>query len=150
MTAGADYMAALDAWRGKVNGGLKALARQSVLDLAQNVVLDTPVDTGFLRGGWQPTIGGIPAPQGDGEHPLDPGGGIAVANIGLKAAELEPGELFVMANFTVYALRLEYGFVGEDSLGRYYNQAGRYFVTNNVAMWDKIVAYRANIIWGGK
>ena len=53
---------------------------------------------------------------------------------------LKLGEVFMMRNNAVYAMRIEYGFVGTDSLGRHYNQQGRYFVTQNVAAWPTIVA----------
>lgn len=39
----------------------------------------------------------------------------------------------------VYAPRQEYGFVGEDSLGRNYNQSGAYFVARAVEMWLDLV-----------
>jgi hypothetical protein len=47
--------------------------------------------------------------------------------------------MFWMLNATVYAKRLEYGFVGTDSLGRYYNQPGRFFVTDTCKRWPQIV-----------
>ena len=145
---GAMYMAALDAWREKANGGMVALARQSIYDICVNVVLDTPVDTGFLRGGWQPNIGGILDALGKGSQGFDKGGAMATAAVGLKMVDLEVGDTFYMTNRTAYALRLEFGFVGEDSLGRHYNQAGRYYVTNNVARWQLVVEHRAKQIWG--
>lgn len=40
----------------------------------------------------------------------------------------------------VYARRQNYGFVGADSLGRVYNQAGNYFVEGAIAQWPQIVA----------
>lgn len=39
-----------------------------------------------------------------------------------------------------YALRLNYGFVGEDSLGRFYNQSGYGFVDMAALSWPAIVA----------
>lgn len=39
----------------------------------------------------------------------------------------------------VYGPRMNYGFVGEDSLGRKYNQAGNYFVERGGAMWGALV-----------
>jgi len=40
----------------------------------------------------------------------------------------------------IYAHRLNYGFVGTDSLGRAYNQSGRGFLEANRAKWPTIVA----------
>ncbi len=38
-----------------------------------------------------------------------------------------------------YGPRMNYGFVGEDSLGRNYNQAGHYFVERGGNMWPQLV-----------
>lgn len=38
-----------------------------------------------------------------------------------------------------YAHRLNYGFVGTDSLGRTYNQAGRAFLEGYVSQWPQVV-----------
>lgn len=40
----------------------------------------------------------------------------------------------------VYAHRVNYGFVGEDSLGRYYNQSGYGFMEANQASFPAVVA----------
>lgn len=133
----AEYDAGIDKWLASVKADLKAVARQSIYRLCFSVVSDTPVDTGFLRGMWQPSIGDMPeAKEGAA---LDPGGALAAADLAVKIAALELGATFYYSNATVYARRLEYGFVGTDSLGRNYNQAGRFFVTNNVARWPSIV-----------
>ena len=39
----------------------------------------------------------------------------------------------------VYAPRMEFGFVGQDSLGRNYNMAGNYFVQGAVDQWVTLV-----------
>lgn len=132
-----NFEASLDEWAAQVRADLVGIARQSIFKLAGNVVQDTPVDTGNLRGHWQPSFGEpMPAKQ---EVPFDVGGGLALASLSATLANLTLGETFHYSNGCVYAMRLEYGFVGYDSLGRYYNQAGRYFVTNNLAQWDGIV-----------
>lgn len=38
-----------------------------------------------------------------------------------------------------YGPRMNYGFVGQDSLGRNYNQAGNYFVERGGSMWPQLV-----------
>lgn len=137
----ADFETTIENWRLKVRGELLGIARQSIYELAFRVVTDTPVDTGYLRGGWQPSIGDIPGPKPT--QPFDAGGAIAMADFAVSIAELKLGDTFYYTNATVYARRIEYGFVGEDSLGRYYNQAGRFYVTNNVAQWGSIVAQKS-------
>jgi hypothetical protein len=147
MTPGQTFNASIDKWLGTVKTGLPALARQSIQTIAFNVVVDTPVLTGFLRGSWQPSIGANEPPLKP-ETDTDPQGALAMAEISLKIAGMPVGGKYWMINGAAYAMRIEYGFVGEDSLGRYYNQKGRYFVTRNVARWPEVVAAEAKKIWG--
>jgi hypothetical protein len=114
---------------------LEAVARQSIQEISSNVVDDTPLDTGFLKGSWQPSLG---APKRD-KGINDPGGAKAKADVAIAVAELRAGDTFYMINNAKYARRLEYGFVGQDSLGRSYNQQGRFFVARNVRRWRSIV-----------
>lgn len=66
----------------------------------------TPVDTGRLRASWQ----------------LDP-----------PVAEIRAGETVSITTNVVYARRVEFGFVGIDSLGRHYNQRGAHMVEKTMA-----------------
>lgn len=114
---------------------MDALARGVCFQLAENVVLDTPVDTGFLRGSWQPSLG---APKNaDG---AEAGQSRSLAELGLVISEMKAGDRFWMTNNAAYARRLEYGFVGTDSLGRTYDQKGRYFVTDNIKRAPAVLA----------
>ena len=49
----------------------------------------------------------------------------------LAIAGMEIGETKSFAWTAPYAMRMEAGFTGTDSLGRSYNQAGRYFISKN-------------------
>lgn len=146
------YAAAIRRWADRTEEELTALARQSIYSLCFRIVVDTPVMFGVLRGGWQPSIGMIPPPKPVGENgaPADPTGAQAMADLAVKLQGLKLGDKFYFTNATVYARRIEYGFVGEDSLGRYYNQRGRYYVGNNVARWKVHVNDTARRLWGGK
>ena len=42
-----------------------------------------------------------------------------------------------------YALRMEYGFVGADRLGRVYSQAGNFYALGAYQQWQRIVAMNA-------
>jgi hypothetical protein len=89
-----------------------------------------PVKTGFLRSSLNVNINGVmatasvPHPGGEGPYP-EPD-----INLAISGAKL-------VAN---YALRINYGFSGQDSLGRTYNQSGRMFVEKAAAKWPEIVA----------
>lgn len=126
----------MTAWGKFTNEELEKLARQSIQELCEVTVLATPVDTGFLRGSWQPSIG--EPKEADGK--LDTSGASALADAAVEITDLKIGQKFYLMNNAAYARRLEYGFVGEDSLGRHYDQKGRFYVTDSIAKWPQIVA----------
>lgn len=51
---------------------------------------------------------------------------------------VDPDKITI-ATGVAYGRRVEYGFVGEDSLGRYYHQEGRHMVQQTVAELPDIV-----------
>jgi hypothetical protein len=118
----------------KKTTNLEGLARVSCQDLAETVIDDTPVDTGFLVGSWQPSLNAIDLSETEGM-----GNGYAQSRIGVVVSDLKIGDTFYYTNNAVYARRIEHGFVGYDSLGRYYNQKGRHMVIGAVAQWTLIV-----------
>ena len=79
--------------------------------LSNEIVRNTPVDTGYLRASWSPNI---------------------------DASSVTIGDVFEFSNHAVYARRLEFGFIGTDKLGRIYNQAGRGFVRAVINRADQI------------
>ncbi|PPU15882.1 hypothetical protein XacyCFBP2565_08385 [Xanthomonas arboricola pv. corylina] len=84
-----------------------------------------PVDTGFLRNSAVASKDG-PASSESGEPAL-------------VFAALQLGEA-VWAGWTAaYAMRMEHGFSGKDSLGRQYEQAGKGFMRAAAQNWDFIV-----------
>lgn len=120
----ATFTAAIDKWAEKARADTRAVAIVSIQDLNEEVVARTPVLTGFLRGSWYAGLNGIPTGTGN----LDPSGGGVIARVNLITANLKLGDVYFMVNNAVYAKRMENGFVGQDSLGRTYNQPGRAFV----------------------
>lgn len=71
-----------------------------------------------------------------------PGG----SNIGVVAARLKMGDTVWLGYQANYARRQNSGFVGEDSLGRTYNQEGAHFVEGAVAEWERLVEEAAKEI----
>jgi len=85
-----------------------------------------PIDTGFLRNSAAASVEGMPS---DGAQAPE-----------VVFATLELGQA-VWAGWTAkYAMRMEHGFEGEDSLGRTYAQAGKGFARAAAQRWDFIVA----------
>lgn len=136
MRNGSQFKAALAAWADKVGEQADGLARAVCQETGFRVVKNTPIDTGYLRGSWQPSIGAI---QTSAKAQV----GDSMADVALICTGIKAGDVFYMTNNAAYARRIEYGFVGQDSLGRYYNQPPRYFVRDTVAKYDEIVTMSA-------
>lgn len=126
MTSGRNFKATLGQWAAKAGANLDALARQSSQELSERVVLATPVDTGFLRGAWQPSIGTLQAKAGT----PDRSGSAALSSVSLAIAEMKAGDRFYLTNAADYALHVEYGTS---------RMAGRFYVGDNVKAWPAIV-----------
>ena len=95
-----------------------------------------PVDTGFLRASFRLTAGAPAA-----INPSTTGGVTYNADaVSVVIAGLEVGQTVYGSYTAVYARRLNYGFVGTDSLDREYNQRGYYFVDLAVQKWQQIVS----------
>lgn len=84
-----------------------------------------PVDTGFLRNSARASLEGVPT-SASGDPPL-------------VFATMKLGQTVTVGWTAAYALRMEHGFVGEDSLGRKYAQAGNGFLRAEVQNWAFIV-----------
>lgn len=110
-------------WAKHFSANVDALARQTCQQLADNVIEDTPVDTGFLKGSWQPSLD-TPEVSGDGENG-QPSVKVAAVIAGMKA-----GQTFWMTNNAKYAQYVEFGTS---------KMAGRFFVTRNVKRFGQIV-----------
>lgn len=63
----------------------------------------------------------------------------AGVDIGIIAATAVLGDTVAIGYQAKYAKRMNFGFVGPDSLGRVYNQSGNHFVERAINMWPQIV-----------
>lgn len=123
-------------WAGSSTAALTALLRLSVQALANEMAKtipnggNVPVKTGNLARSVvvdtkPPQTIDVLAKQQD---------------FSLGVAEIKPGDTVYIGYTAKYARRLNYGFVGTDSLGRTYNQSGYGFVEAAAAKWPAIVA----------
>jgi hypothetical protein len=134
MANGRTFIAQLQSFAQRFPEKMDAIARQTCQQVSENVITSTPVDTGFLRSSWQPSIG---KPQaGNGGEGMQ---GQAAAKISFTVAQMKAGEVYYLTNNAIYAKRIEFGFVGKDALGRNFNQQGRFMVTDNVKRWPMVV-----------
>jgi HK97 gp10 family phage protein len=120
MGNGREFNLQLSKWASQFKGDMDALARQTCQEIAVKVVKDTPVDTGFLRSSWQPSIGA----------PATSTGGNADTKVSIVAASVKAGDIFWMTNNAEYAPYVEFGTR---------RMRGRFFVTRNVKRAKSVV-----------
>jgi HK97 gp10 family phage protein len=120
------FRARIRGWKDATKAQLEGLARQSCFEMAERVVQATPVDTGFLRGSWQPSVN----EPGEKKGSPDPTGVVAIAQAMSAANAVMPGDHFYMLNNASYARFVEYGTS---------KMAGRHYVGDTVKKWPEVV-----------
>ncbi|WP_293921143.1 hypothetical protein [Sphingobium sp. UBA5915] len=126
-------------WAGNLSTvGLTALLRNSVQALAKEA------------GNTIPNGGRVPVKTGNlarsvviDNKPPQIIEGLATGDYSLGLAAIKPGDTIYIGWQAKYARRQNYGFVGADSLGRVYNQAGYGFAEAAAAKWPQIVEAEA-------
>lgn len=119
------FMSSVDAWVDAAKAQGRAVVMETIRELIRVTWDRTPVDSTLLRGSWFASLDSVPSGKGQMQRDSR-----AEAEVAIRA--LQPGQVFVFGNSAPYAMRLEYGFVGVDVIGRSYNQSGRYFVRSVV------------------
>lgn len=122
----------LDAWARATQERMNAVVRGSTQEVAR--IAQTPrakggrlpVDTGFLRNSFQSSLNGSTSLTGGDSYVM-------------VAASMEAGDVAEFGWTAVYARRINYGFTGQDSKGRTYNQQGAHFLEGAAAEWQNIV-----------
>ena len=82
------------------------LFRKVCFDLSNSIIMDSPVDSGRLRGNFQPDINSI---QNDVLEIDDKSGSATVAKVATTTNKLQLGQYFTLTNNLDYAIHLEYG-----------------------------------------
>lgn len=137
-------IAKIRAWAKKSQDRMQAIFQQSTTNLiyeAQTVINEggsMPIDTGFLRNSFNVSLSGLPS------GPLRPTAGETAkewqpAEVELTIAGAPLGATIFGGWTAAYAMRMEYGFQGKDSLGRVYSQTGYGFLRKSVQNWQSIV-----------
>lgn len=136
-----NFSAQVKGWAERTKKAQEHIFRMSVQKLADEILLpkerggNMPVDTGNLRRSLLASTSAMPSIRGGEDTPFpDNSGQIALVIAGASATDT-----LYLGFQAKYALRMEYGFVGTDSLGRNYNQAGNNFVSLAVQKWQQIV-----------
>lgn len=119
------FLSAVNKWTRETEERSTDAFREGVKDFYDEMWRETPVDTGNLRNSLIATKDGTASVQG----PTGPGyynSGIPQSYMVIDGLEL--GDRVSLVYQATYARRLNLGFVGADSLGRMYNQAGRFWI----------------------
>ena len=130
------FAAQVGAWASQSEARITAVRNRSIEMLAEEKTKTKPQGgrvpflTGYLARSILASTQGMPKTA---EGPF-PG-----SNIGLITATLGLNQPLWIGYTANYAKRQNFGFVGADSLGRVYNQAGNYFVEGAIAMWPELV-----------
>lgn len=132
-------------WAGNLStNGLTALLRNSVQALANEAAKTIP------NGGRVPVKTGNLARSVvvDNEPPQIIDVLATQKDFSLGVAGIKPGDTVYIGWQAAYSRRLNNGFVGQDSLGRTYNQSGYAFAEATAARWPAIVREQAAKIRG--
>lgn len=91
----------------KAKKGIEKLRKAIMLELFNSVILDTPVDTGRLRGNWQISTG---SPMGDIIDVIDPSGKATMLKVEelLDREDLLKDQEVYLTNNLPYAYRIEF------------------------------------------
>lgn len=123
-------------WVRETKERMTAVYRGSVQELAKEMTQTIP------NGGRVPVKTGNLARSllaSTTAMPITGPGPFAGDDIGPVLLTLEAGDTLYLGYQARYARRQNWGFVGEDSLGRSYNQSGFGFVESAAANWSQIV-----------
>jgi len=107
-----NFNIATDRYIRLAKGRLNALAITFIQDMNEEVVRNTPVDTGFLRASWSASIGTVAntragtAPSARG---VSKDGMGTVSRMNLVGARLRLGQTYYATNGAAYAAHVEYG-----------------------------------------
>lgn len=134
------FIQAVDKWTKKTEERSEAAFRNGLLDFYDELSNATPVLTGNLRNSLVATVNGATSTvTGPGTNPGDTtyrsGAETSIANI-MRA---KIGDRVQFLYNAPYYRRLNYGFHGFDSLGRFYNQVGRFWVQRVGARYRSIM-----------
>ena len=124
-----DFSVSVAKWVKKAKGNADFVFQQIALDALARVKELTPVRTGYLKAGWQASLGSTVAPGQD-----------ATTDSATVIAQASIGDTIVIFNPVVYARRIEYGFHGVDSLGRHYHEKGRHMMQQTISEIPSIAA----------
>ena len=94
-------------WANKTSDGIENIRKAIIFELFSSVIMDTPVDTGRLRGNWVLSSG---LPYSGTVSLDDPSGGRVMLELKtfVDSGVLKTDQVIYMSNNLPYAYRIEY------------------------------------------
>lgn len=141
--ANRSFSASIAAFATKTKAQQQAVLSESIqdfMDIAQTPVANggnMPVLDGHLINSVVTELNG--SQIGAAAEIEDLSGGQSAANIALLVTQMEPGDTARIGWAAAHAMRQHEGFVGEDSLGRSYDQQGKHWIDKTATQWPAIV-----------
>ena len=140
------FLQSVNKWTKETEQRSTEAFQNGALDFYDELSAATPVLTGNLRnsliasvnGAGAPTVTGPGLTSGDSTYRSGASQSIAA----IMSAKL--GDRISFVYQATYARRLNYGFTGTDSLGRFYNQAGRFWIERVGARYRTIMRAAAS------
>lgn len=132
------FAASVSEWAQKELGAAEAIFQTAAQAVASEVTTPVaeggsmPVISGNLRRSLMASTAEMPSIKPEQKEFTDSG-------IELVIAGAEIGSTVFLGFQAGYSARVNFGFVGTDSLGRVYNQTGRAFVDKVAQRWPEIV-----------
>ena len=130
-------------WALECEENAEATVRRASLDFRDHLLELTPIDTGNLRSSLVLGLNGN-IPQGPHNAYMSDDN---EARARAVVASMKAGDTVDYRFLAVYALRLNYGFSGPDSLGRVFSQPGRFWIQEAGKSWNKILRRAATELW---
>ena len=121
--------------RGLTEKKMTKVYRIAVMETTKDIIMDTPVDEGRLRGNWQAGVNDQPSGQLD---LLDKTGMVTIGRITAIIAPLQCDQSLVFCNNLPYAIPIEYGHSRE--------KAPQGMVRRNLTNWNARVDRIARVV----
>ena len=121
--------------RGLTEEKMTKVYRIAVMETTKDIIMDTPVDEGRLRGNWQVGVNYQPSSQ---LEMLDRTGMATIGRITAIITLLQYDQKLVFCNNLPYAIPIEYGHSRE--------KAPQGMVRRNIANWDARVDRIARVV----
>lgn len=131
------FAAFVDEWAKASEARLLAVFKRAVELLADELRTRveqggrTPWDTGNMVRSLMAEVNGV-VQTSDGPF-------TAPGDVEAKVALMQMGDRIMLGFQANYARRQNYGFVGQDSMGRNYNQSGKHFIEHAASLWPTMV-----------